>query len=480
VILHLVVSTIVLLAAILAARLLPLTARTRHALLLCGLAKFALPSEALARLLHLAHVDPVLPSAFRILGNATAASVPAPANPNWLLVTWAAVATLILGRWLLLRARTVRAALHVSQAPSSREVRALAEALGAMGVRAGVDVVRSSVFEAPAVLRIVRPVIVLPDCDTLDDRELHALLCHECAHVARHDNLIAFLTAAAGAALWFHPLVWLALRDLSTTREQACDERVAETTGATVVYLEALAAVCSNVLTPRPAGISCMASAHIKERMEHLMNYERFKQSALSHRAVVAAAIVAVVAITTVGAAPVKNEEPYRITMKISDVPNAREFAFRIVDASSGELVLTPHFPVRSGEAFQGQTGRTIDDEELTAFVEIDTTRGVAVLDIKRNGAQVQHTTFAFTDKPAAEKFTGEPITLNLKDADLKDVLRTFGDLTGLNIAVDPGVSGKVTVALTDVPWDQALDLVARQNNLTVTIEGKIIRVSKN
>src|SRR5256885_11095414 len=42
--------------------------------------------------------------------------------------------------------------------------------------------------------------------------------------------------------------------------------------------------------------------------------------------------------------------------------------------------------------------------------------------------------------------FTGEPISLNLKDADIKDVLRTFATLTGLNIAVDPDVHGSVTV----------------------------------
>lgn len=73
--------------------------------------------------------------------------------------------------------------------------------------------------------------------------------------------------------------------------------------------------------------------------------------------------------------------------------------------------------------------------------------------------------------------FTGEPISLNLKDADIKDVLATFAELTGLNIAVDPGVSGSVTVDFVDVPWDQALDLILRQNGLTFTIEGSVMRV---
>lgn len=73
--------------------------------------------------------------------------------------------------------------------------------------------------------------------------------------------------------------------------------------------------------------------------------------------------------------------------------------------------------------------------------------------------------------------FNGEPLSLNLKDADIKDVIRTFAELTGLNIAVDPGVQGSVTVDFQDVPWDQALDLILRQNNLTYVLEGNVMRI---
>src|SRR5207237_1464682 len=77
----------------------------------------------------------------------------------------------------------------------------------------------------------------------------------------------------------------------------------------------------------------------------------------------------------------------------------------------------------------------------------------------------------------SARVFTGEPISLNLKDADIKDVLRTFAQLTGLNIAVDPNVNGTVTVDFVDVPWDQALDLILRQNSLSYVLEGNVMRI---
>ncbi len=73
--------------------------------------------------------------------------------------------------------------------------------------------------------------------------------------------------------------------------------------------------------------------------------------------------------------------------------------------------------------------------------------------------------------------YTGEPLSLNLKDADIKDVLRTFAQLTGLNIAIDPTVAGSVTVDFVDVPWDQALEIILRQNSLAYVLEGNVMRV---
>jgi len=94
-----------------------------------------------------------------------------------------------------------------------------------------------------------------------------------------------------------------------------------------------------------------------------------------------------------------------------------------------------------------------------------------------RGGQTLSGTMPSRTLSPGQRIYTGDPISLNLKDADIKDVLRTFAQLTGLNIAVDPQVSGTVTVDFVDVPWDQALDLILRQNGLTYVLEGNVMRV---
>jgi type IV pilus secretin PilQ/predicted competence protein len=75
-------------------------------------------------------------------------------------------------------------------------------------------------------------------------------------------------------------------------------------------------------------------------------------------------------------------------------------------------------------------------------------------------------------------QFTGEPLSLDLKDADIKDVFRTISQLTQLNIVVDPEVRGTVTVQLEDVPWDQALDLILKQNGLGYVLENNIMRIA--
>ncbi len=77
------------------------------------------------------------------------------------------------------------------------------------------------------------------------------------------------------------------------------------------------------------------------------------------------------------------------------------------------------------------------------------------------------------------KRFTGEPISLELKDADIKDVLRTFAKITGLNVVVDPDVSGSVTVNLENVPWDQCLDIVLRVNRLDYVVENNVLRVAR-
>ena len=78
---------------------------------------------------------------------------------------------------------------------------------------------------------------------------------------------------------------------------------------------------------------------------------------------------------------------------------------------------------------------------------------------------------------PAQSRFSGSPVTLDFQGADLRAVLRTFADISGLNIVIDPSINGTVDVALKEVPWDQALDIILRANKLGYSVDGTIVRI---
>ena len=75
-------------------------------------------------------------------------------------------------------------------------------------------------------------------------------------------------------------------------------------------------------------------------------------------------------------------------------------------------------------------------------------------------------------------KYTGEPISVNLKDVDLKDFFRLIHEISGLNVVLDPNVKGTLTIVLDDVPWDQALDIVLKNNELARQLDGNVLRIA--
>jgi len=75
-------------------------------------------------------------------------------------------------------------------------------------------------------------------------------------------------------------------------------------------------------------------------------------------------------------------------------------------------------------------------------------------------------------------KYTGEPISVNLKDVDLKDFFRLIHEISGLNVVLDPAVKGSLTIVLDEVPWDQALDIVLQNNSLDKQLSGNVLRIA--
>jgi len=135
----------------------------------------------------------------------------------------------------------------------------------------------------------------------------------------------------------------------------------------------------------------------------------------------------------------------------------AQEAAGRFADKTAAELVAT------HTNAALGQTAGDGNGQGIQPAVNLAAEQKVQM-----------------DQKPAANgaKYTGEPISVNLKDVDLKDFFRLIHEISGLNVVLDPMVHGNLTIVLDDVPWDQALDIVLKNNELSRQLDGNVLRIA--
>jgi type IV pilus assembly protein PilQ len=89
--------------------------------------------------------------------------------------------------------------------------------------------------------------------------------------------------------------------------------------------------------------------------------------------------------------------------------------------------------------------------------------------------AQVPSALTTPTGQP--RRYTGAPADFDFQGADLRMVLRSFAELGGLNLVIDPAVTGTIDIKLTRVPWDQALEVILKTSKLGYIVEGAVVRI---
>jgi bla regulator protein blaR1 len=151
----------------------------------------------------------------------------------------------------------------------------------------------------PAVAGVIHPVVLMPAAlpASLAPAQLAAVIAHERAHMARHDNFYAHLQRFIETLFWFHPLVWWIGRRQVDERERACDERVLDEGHDEAAYAEGILAVCrhSFAATHAPATASAL-SGDLSQRIKGILGDARpralgvFKVVALSIATITVAA----------------------------------------------------------------------------------------------------------------------------------------------------------------------------------------------
>jgi beta-lactamase regulating signal transducer with metallopeptidase domain/HEAT repeat protein len=160
----------------------------------------------------------------------------------WLVTLWAlgvfVLSVRLLGGFLRARQLTTQGTKLVPE----EWRRALARLSQALGVRATVRLMESTLVAMPIVIGWLRPVILLPGTvfTGLTPLQLEAILAHELAHIRRHDYLVNLIQAAIETVLFYHPAVWWVSRRLRAEREHCCDDLAVIASGDARAYAAAL------------------------------------------------------------------------------------------------------------------------------------------------------------------------------------------------------------------------------------------------
>jgi beta-lactamase regulating signal transducer with metallopeptidase domain len=162
---------------------------------------------------------------------AAAAALPAAPRPapwtTWLVLVWAAGALCVAARIV---AGMIGAQALVSRArpvDSGPLADALTDGLYATGASPRTRLRIGHAGASPFTWGLVRPTVVLPrDAAGWPGGRQRAVLLHELVHIRRRDPLTGLCALGAAVLLWWHPLVWLALRRLGLEAERACDDGV--------------------------------------------------------------------------------------------------------------------------------------------------------------------------------------------------------------------------------------------------------------
>ena len=131
--------------------------------------------------------------------------------------------------------------------------------------------------------------------------------------------------------------------------------------------------------------------------------------------------------------------------------------------------------PVQTVDAFrQGDDVRLVIEPEGAWEHFAYQTDGQFIVEVKR-GVSEEAARNALAAKP---KYTGEKLSLNFQNVEVRSVLQVIADFTGLNIITSDTVTGNLTLRLKDVPWDQALDIILQAKGLSMRKTGNVIMIA--
>jgi TonB family protein len=240
----------------------------------------------------------------------------------WVLLTWFAGVMVFVCRlnFGLLVARRLKTAGTEFPSP------ALLQLFEALCIRLGIDravqLLHSAQVQVPTVIGWLRPVVLLPaSCLTgLSPEQIEAVLCHELAHVRRHDYLVSVVQSVIETILFYHPAVWWVSKQVRRERECCCDELAVAAGGDVLAYARALSFLEEN-RAPFPEFVLGANGGVLKMRIQRILGGHRDAEGSPA-AALVALAMVLAVAGSYFAAVSHAQAQPSRTEIASATAPS--------------------------------------------------------------------------------------------------------------------------------------------------------------
>jgi type IV pilus assembly protein PilQ len=150
---------------------------------------------------------------------------------------------------------------------------------------------------------------------------------------------------------------------------------------------------------------------------------------------------------------------------------------------SQGEIVwefrsVQAAAPAPGAAVASASTNSGMGDDELAVNVHSGDLNGLKVVAPKAAQESTGESSEGEDDENGDKVYKGKRISLDFKDADIRNILRLIADVSKLNIIASDDVKGSITVTLRNVPWDEALDIILQSKGLGKQQRGNIVRVA--
>ena len=319
----------------------------------------------------------------------------------------------------------------------------------------------------------LRPLLVIPSRlpDRLTSDQLDAVIVHELVHLRRRDHWVRLLEWAARVVYWWHPAVWWATRELRRYEEMSCDAGVVGIVKNARAYADGLLETLAFVSRPRrdrflPLTSGATEARNLKGRL--LMILDR-KRSARPLSPLVAGALAGLLllalAVFPTGA---HDASTRTITLRAHDEALV-EVLRQIAAGTDLNWVIHPGVPVDKKVTVALDGAPLVEAlGSLQKLTGVAFTWTVNVMEV--------HPRHVALDRRAA--FQGQPIDIDVDGVALEEVIDQIAGTTGLRFELPQDFDARVSMKLSDVSWDLALEVLLSLNDLTYAIEGNVVRVT--